>query len=128
MEKLELVRVLELKQGEMAGLNEQLEGLIKKQAASRQELLNKDSALEEARRQLSAAQLQATTATQQSEASRKQAEWASAELERAIAELRDYRKLKVNICNFGIISHVSRLKKSLDSALIWSRPSPMFWY
>lgn len=95
VEKLELVRVLELKQGEMDGLNEQLEGLIKKQAASRQELLAKESGLEEARRQLSAAQLQATTATQQSEAARKQAEWASAELERAIGELRDYRKLKV---------------------------------
>jgi multidrug resistance efflux pump len=96
VEKLELVRVLEMKQGEMTSLNEQLESLIKRQAVSRQELLSKESALEESRRQLSAAQLQATTASQQSEASRKQAEWASAELERAITELRDYRKLKVS--------------------------------
>lgn len=102
VEKLELTRVLERKQTEMDSLNDQLESLIKKQSQNRQDLLQREAAIEDLRRQLSGAQLEANSSVQQGETARKQAEWASAELERAIAELRDYRKQKViNMSRFS---------------------------
>lgn len=96
VEKLELTRVLERKQTEMDSLNDQLESLVKKQSQNRQDLLQREAAIEDLRRQLSGAQLEANSSSQQSETIRKQAEWTSAELERTIAELRDYRKQKVH--------------------------------
>ncbi len=97
LEKMELVRVLERKQTEMDSLNDQLEGLIKRQAQARQDLHSKDEKLEEVRRQLASAQVDIVSAQQQCESANKQVEWTRSELERTDSDFKEYRKQKVNI-------------------------------
>lgn len=95
VEKLELVRLLERKQVEMDGINDQLEGLIKKQSQLRQDSHNKDVALEEVRRSLTTAQVDLGVIRQESEQAKKQLEWTRVEFERTGNEFKDYRKHKV---------------------------------